>query len=187
MRVKLHEGQTDPIGIIADKLRERVLGSALPEGDALYRGISRRALAGYLEFFVPVVTVGTTMELGNGVYTTPDLKTACTYAGATGVILVFRKPELGDLNVVELGREEWEKELLGRWGSGEDEVDQRIVNADVLIGPISYNLGEVTRGRAPPKPALDCDNSPVSQWLFGSGRATELLARSLSAVVFLED
>ncbi|KAG5286959.1 hypothetical protein I7I48_02774 [Histoplasma ohiense] len=105
-----------------DKKKERFLATChrkfddnfLTREDILFRGLSRTAVAASLALLVPTICNNAyDNEVGPGIYTTPILEAAKSYAGVNGAVMVF-EINLEDLNVWEPSQDEWNR-LTATW------------------------------------------------------------------------
>lgn len=84
-------------------------------------------------------------EFGPGIYTSNSLKYALDYAGVNGAIMVFRAPDLRDINIWEPSSHEW-TQLVASWRGlplpiTREPLPDKYRKADVIRGPISSSQG----------------------------------------------
>ncbi|KAF8245899.1 hypothetical protein K440DRAFT_632806 [Wilcoxina mikolae CBS 423.85] len=126
-------------------------------------------------FFTPVFPAAASAEFGPGLYTTPSLEYATHMAGVgTGVVYVFRVPEVMGLRVFEARGKEWE----GVVKTGGRRLGWR---KDVVVGGVSRDCWEAKENGRTPK----VDETLV-QCVWRTGEACRRIAEGCVAVFFIE-
>ncbi|KAE8356058.1 hypothetical protein BDV28DRAFT_145558 [Aspergillus coremiiformis] len=155
----------------------------LARKDLLFRGLSLNALERSLSFFVPVIrSTNADNEFGPGIYATEDLKTAKDYAGVTGAIMVFTKPDTQDMNYWQPTDDEW-KHLTAKWlglSLSDIRVPEAYHTADIIEGPMSTDQAKAQKKSRFARP------DTINQTAFVSYHGCQLLRRELKAIIFLE-
>lgn len=121
---------------------------------------------------------------GPGVYLLPDMELALAYAGVNGVLWVFRQPDLGELEVLQLEPLEWVKMAAAGNGVfwGLRMAVRGYSRCDVVYGCVSEDTGPATLQRVPPVPVVGSE-----QYCFKSVKAFGALAKGLVGMVFLDE
>lgn len=147
-----------------------------------FRGLSLRALALSMSFFLPVISPNASdNEFGPGIYVTKDFTTAANYAHPNGAIMVFKDPDLRNLNVWRPDRPDWNT-LTAHWLQiplRDLKPPQNYKEADVVVGAISENQSQARAKKSFATPG-EC-----LQMACTSYESCKHLAASLVAIVYL--
>lgn len=111
-------------------------------GNLLFKGLTQHALVRLMAFFSPVIQGSwADNEFGPGFYTSPSLKTALTYAGSQGAVMVFKDLDARNLQRLQLSSQDWETTILFWTGRPISNIHERIPEgwqaSDLLEGAIS--------------------------------------------------
>jgi hypothetical protein len=144
-----------------------------------FRGLSLRALALSLNFFIPVIG-SVDNEFGPGIYTSTDFTTAYDYSMPNGAIMVFKNTDTRDLKVWRPNPDEW-NHLVSTWvGSKNAKAPPNYKHADIITGAMSRSRGE---GR---KKTHSLQPDPgTNQSAYVSYKSCERLMSSLTAIIYM--
>ncbi|KAJ9228930.1 hypothetical protein DTO027B5_8540 [Paecilomyces variotii] len=147
-----------------------------------FRGLSLRALALSMSFFLPTIHPHSgDNELGPGLYAAKGFATATDYAHPDGAIMVFRDPDFNDLNVWRPDRSDWES-LTAHWLQipvRDLKIPQGYKTADFIIGAISES-----ESRSMSRKSFAIPGERL-QMACTSYDACKRLAASLVAIIYL--
>ncbi|KAG2014584.1 hypothetical protein GB937_006546 [Aspergillus fischeri] len=152
------------------------------DGDKLwFRGLSMVALTLSMSFFIPVISTGSPdNEFGPGIYTTNTFRLAVEYARPSGAVMVFKDPDLRDLNVWKPDLSEWQH-LTAHWLQipiNGLKAPDNYKDADIIIGPLSVKQSEAKAKKRFP------DQGEQLQLVCTSYESCKRLAASLAAIIY---
>jgi hypothetical protein len=98
------------------QVKRKFGGTFNVDGDTLwFRGLNMVGLTLSMSSFIPVINPNThENEFGPGIYATKDFKIAASYAWPSGAVMVFKDPDLRDLNVWRPDLSDWQH-LTAHW------------------------------------------------------------------------
>lgn len=166
-----------------NQVKKKLGGTFNIDGDKLwFRGLSMVGLTMSMSFFLPVINSNSAdNEFGPGIYATDDFVTALKYARPSGAVMVFKDPDLRDLDVWRPDLSDWQH-FTANWiqipihGL---KVPDSYKHADVIIGPLSTNQSEAKAKKCFTK------QSEELQFVCTSCDGSKRLAASLVAIVYL--
>ncbi|KAF7177115.1 hypothetical protein CNMCM7691_004763 [Aspergillus felis] len=178
LKIKSEKDLHKTVGQVRRKLGE----SFNIDSDTLwFRGLNMVGLTLSMSSFTPVINPnahGT--EFGPGIYAAKDFKTAASYARPSGAVMVFKDPDLRDLNVWRPDLSDWQH-LTAHWLQlplGDLQVPESYKHADVIIGPRSLNQSEARSKKCFARQSEDL------QLVCTSYDGCKRLAASLVAIIY---
>ncbi|EAW22413.1 uncharacterized protein NFIA_010950 [Aspergillus fischeri NRRL 181] len=178
LKIKCQKNKDRTLAQVKKKLDE----TCNIDGDKLwFRGLSMVALTLSMSFFIPVISTGSPdNEFGPGIYTTNTFRLAVEYARPSGAVMVFKDPDLRDLNVWKPDLSEWQH-LTAHWLQipiNGLKAPDNYKDADIIIGPLSVKQSEAKAKKRFP------DQGEQLQLVCTSYESCKRLAASLAAIIY---
>jgi hypothetical protein len=172
------------LGRMEMKIRS-VTGFGSDQSRLWFRALSLDALISTMVFFIPQLTSqNRENEFGPGFYTTDALHFALAYLRGGGAIMVFKEPDVRNLQVWYPMEGHW-NEMMAFWhriplSIASNPAPAQRQSAALIQGPISEGTSMAIRQRRVPS------RSEVEQLVAVSYQGCEALSKSLDSIIFIE-